>query len=387
MTEETPRTGPEDEVRDEISIVQTESDSDIGGSNSPLRISRIVIPIIIGLAVVGYFIWKKFDPVEFRKISWDTMTAIWLGIGFLVLVGRHLSYSYRLWILSEKAFSFFKCIELIFIWEFSSAISPTNVGGSAVALVVLSREKLSSARTAVIVLYTVVADTFFFVTTLIFWFLVLGPSMLRPHITSLHELDHWGNTFLIGYLIMFLYGSFFAYALFIDPHRPRKTLDWITRGRLFHRFRKGALQTGHEFVAASREIVQKTWRFHLSVIIATVLAWSCRFGLLICVILAFVPNAVFDVITQIQQYARIEAMFVLMAFSPTPGGSGIAEFAVSEYLTDYVTVGIVFIVAFIWRILEYYSYLLIGAVVVPNWVRKIYKRRREEARAKAGLPA
>jgi uncharacterized membrane protein YbhN (UPF0104 family) len=129
-------------------------------------------------------------------------------------------------------------------------------------------------------------------------------------------------------------------------------------------------------VEASREIVRKTWRFHLTVLGTTAIAWSCRFGLLICIILALVPGAVFDVITQANQYARIESMFVIMAFSPTPGGSGVAEYAVSEYLTDYVPVGIVFLVAFIWRLLEYYSYLLIGAVVVPNWVRKIYKRGR-----------
>jgi len=385
MAEDTHR-HPDDASLENITDPE-ELDDDIIGGKSPLRISRVFIPIVIGLLVVGYFIWHKFDPVEFRKISWDTMTAVWLGIGFLVLVGRHLSYSYRLWILSEKSFTFLKCIELIFIWEFSSAISPTNVGGSAVALLVLSRERVSSARTAVIVLYTVVADTFFFIVSLLIWFFVLGASILRPHITSIYELDHWGKTFLIGYAVMFLYGSFFAYALLIDPRRPKMLLDWITRGKLFGRYRKRALKTGNEFVLASREVVHKTLKFHFKAIGATIVAWSCRFGLLICVILAFVPNAVFDIVTQIQQYARIESMFVLMAFSPTPGGSGVAEFAVSEYLTDYVPIGIVFIVAFIWRILEYYSYLLIGAVVVPNWVRKIYMRRREELRVKADLQA
>jgi uncharacterized protein (TIRG00374 family) len=224
----------------------------------------------------------------------------------------------------------------------------------------------------------VVADTFFFITTLILLYVVLGPSMLRPNLDSVYDVDRWGKTFFIGYCIMFIYGSFFAYGLFIDPHRPRMALDWITKGKLFRRFREKALETGHEFVEASRDIVRRTFRFHLHVAFATIVAWSCRFLLLVSIILAFVPGAVFDGTTQLQQFARIESMFVIMEFSPTPGGSGIAEYAVSAFLRDFVPVGIVFIVAFIWRFLEYYSYLLIGVVIVPNWVRKIYKRNRAE---------
>jgi uncharacterized protein (TIRG00374 family) len=343
-----------------------------------LKISRIIFPIVIGLTVVSILAWKNFDPEAYDKVSWGPDTAFWMTVGLAMIVLRHLAYSYRLWILSEEQFSFSKCIELMFIWLFSSSITPTSVGGAAVALVVLTREKLSSARTAVIVLYTVVTDTFFFITTLIFLYLIVGPSMLRPDITSVTELDRWGTTFLIGFGVMFIYGCFFAYGLFIDPHRPRKALEWITRWKLFRRFREQALQTGQEFVEASREVVRKTWQFHVLVAISTIVAWSCRFILLICIVLAFVPGAFFDGMTQLKQFARIESMFVIMEFSPTPGGSGIAEYAVSEYLTDWVPAGIVLIVAFIWRLLEYYSYLAIGAIVVPNWLRKVYRRPKKK---------
>jgi len=143
-----------------------------------------------------------------------------------------------------------------------------------------------------------------------------------------------------------------------------------------------ALETGHEFVEASREIVRKTWQFHMHVTLSTILAWSCRFLLLVCIILAVVPGAVFDGISQLRQFARIEAMFVIMEFSPTPGGSGVAEYGMGAFLKDYIPVGIVFIVAFIWRFLEYYSYLFIGAIVVPNWIRKVYRRSRKEKKSK-----
>lgn len=369
-------------MTDKVGHTETTQDLELERLNKPFRVSRIIIPMLLGLAVVVYLLWKNFDLEVFRSISWGTKTAVWVFIGLIMLVLRHLAYSYRLWIIAEKAFSFTKCIELMFVWLFSSAVTPTSIGGSALALIFLAKEKLSSARTAVIVLYTVVADTFFFIITLLLLFMVLGPSMLRPDLTSVADIDHWGKTFLVGYGVMFLYGSFFAYGLFIEPHGPRKVLDWITRIKIFRKFRENALETGHEFVEASRDVVKRTRKFHLLVVLSTVVAWSCRFLLLVCLIQAFVPNAVFNGFDQLKQFARIEAMFVLMEFSPTPGGSGIAEYAVGEYLSDFVPVGIVFIIAFIWRLLEYYSYLLIGVIIVPNWIRKVYKRSKKEKKPK-----
>ena len=40
------------------------------------------------------------------------------------------------------------------------------------------------------------------------------------------------------------------------------------------------------------------------------------------------------------------------------------------------------IMATIWRAFTYYIYLFIGAIVVPNWINKIIKRNRAEAKIK-----
>ena len=131
-----------------------------------VRISRIVLPILLGLGVVGYLFWRQYDAEDFAKISWTRHTTFWVSISFIFLIIRHAAYATRLRILSDKAFSWKKCIELIFIWEFSSAVSPTSLGGSAVALFVLAQEKLSTAKTTTIVLYSAILDTLFFLTTL-----------------------------------------------------------------------------------------------------------------------------------------------------------------------------------------------------------------------------
>jgi len=147
-----------------------------------IKMSRILLPVFIGIAAVFYLLWRQFDPAEFANINWTGHTYFWIAVAVVFVVTKHLSYAARLRILSEGAFSWRKCIELIFIWEFSSAVSPTAVGGSAVAFFVLAQEKLSTARTATIVLYTVVLDGLFFILSLPLLYVLFGSNMIRPEV-------------------------------------------------------------------------------------------------------------------------------------------------------------------------------------------------------------
>jgi uncharacterized protein (TIRG00374 family) len=57
--------------------------------------------------------------------------------------------------------------------------------------------------------------------------------------------------------------------------------------------------------------------------------------------------------------------------SPTPGGSGLAEYAFGELMAPFGKSAFVILgLAFLWRILSYYSYLIIGAIILPRWLRK-----------------
>ena len=58
----------------------------------------------------------------------------------------------------------------------------------------------------------------------------------------------------------------------------------------------------------------------------------------------------------------------MMLVSPTPGGSGFAEYVFKEFLCNYIPVGAVAL-ALCWRLVSYYPYLLMGIVLLPRWVR------------------
>lgn len=342
-----------------------------------IRMSRIIIPVLLGLVAVAYMLWRQFDPQEFAKIEWTRHTFFWIGVTVLIIVIRHLAYATRLRILSQGAFSWWKCIELIFIWEFSSAVSPTSIGGSAVAFFILSQEKLPTAKTATIVLYTIVLDGAFFILTLPFLYLIFGSNMIRPGIDSFSDVGAWGGYFLFAYALMASYTIVFYYGLFISPRQIKRLLFRLSGIRFLKRFRKKWITLGNEMIIASKELRKKRGPFHLGAFLATATAWSCRFLLIMCLIIAFIKATPLDFWSQFGLYARLETMFVIIAFSPTPGGAGFVEVLFGGFLTDYVSNQTrATVISTIWRLLSYYSYLLAGAIIIPNWIRQRLNERR-----------
>ena len=331
---------------------------------------------MIGFGVVIYLLFREFDPEEFDKIPWSAHTFFWLGASFFFLALRHLAYAYRLRVLSDGKFSWLKCIQLIFIWEFSSAVSPTAIGGSAVALFVLAQEKLSTAKTATIVLYTVVLDTLFFIGLLPILILILGVGVIHPSMSSFANLNHWGVSFLTFYSLMFAYGFLFYYGLFINPVQMKRLLVGFTKISFLKKWRRNAVELGESMIVTSDELKKQNWKYHLHAFGSTSVSWASRFLLLNCLIIALVPEVSMAIMDQLLLYARQMSMFILIAFSPTPGGAGIIEYVFGGFLGDFVPSGISPVINFFWRCLTYYIYLMAGVLIIPAWIQTVIKNRK-----------
>jgi glycosyltransferase 2 family protein len=69
-------------------------------------------------------------------------------------------------------------------------------------------------------------------------------------------------------------------------------------------------------------------------------------------------------------------MWVIMLISPTPGGSGVAEFVFSGFLSDFTPLGFAVVMAILWRLLSYYPYLFIGIIILPQWIKRTFYNRK-----------
>lgn len=357
---------PEEPINQDLDFHKMDESSTLEN----LKLSKIIFPILLGLSVVIYLLSRQLDLNELAKLDNNGHTIFWVMMAVTMYILRHLFYAWRLRIMSDYVFSWRKAIQLIVIWEFSTAVSPTSVGGAGVAFFLLAQEKLSGAKTISVVLYSMVIDTLFIVCALLLLYFTVGPIMIRPGMKVFSDIDGYGITFLTVLAFMCIYGSIFFYGLFINPSAIKRLLLWVSRFSLLKRFKNDLQKTAIDVVISATEIAQKPMSFYLKTFGCTMGAWTVRFFAINCLIIAFVADFDSTFYDHFIIFSRAMAMHTIEAFSPTPGAAGVAEYLFGGFFKDYIPVGIAVLMALIWRLIGYYSYLIAGVIVIPLWFRE-----------------
>jgi uncharacterized protein (TIRG00374 family) len=335
---------------------------------------KIFIPIAIGLAVVLWFILKEINTDVLSQLHFTWRSVFWLFIAWCCMIGRDIGYMIRIRILSEKDLNWFHAFRVIMLWEFTSAISPSTVGGTALAVVFIHKEGISVGRSTSIVLATSLLDELYFVIMFPLLLLLVGGDILFT--TSLQGtgaslLNNLLIVAIVGYVIILAWVLLVAYGLFVDPDKIRKLINYIFRLPVLRRWRPAAEKAGNDIVESSRELKRKPFLFWIKAFTATLLSWTSRYWVLNAILVAF-----FAVSDHFLIFARQLVTWIMMIISPTPGGAGFAEVILGRYITDAIPAdqlyagGIAIAMAIIWRIISYYPYLIIGASIVPGWIQR-----------------
>ncbi|MFT6816014.1 MAG: hypothetical protein ACJAZ3_001931 [Sphingobacteriales bacterium] len=338
---------------------------------------KIIWPILVGLSVAAYLVVKDFDKEAFLAIEWDFYTLFWIGLALTMFFGRAYGYMARIRLLSDKHLSWKKSFDVIMLWEFASSITPSIIGGTAFAFFLLIKEKIGAGRSTAIVLITALLDELFFIILTPITILLVGWTLIFPSMTStdLHLL-FGGNSlialFLIGYFILFAYTLFLVYGLFINPRGLKWILAKVATIGFLKKWKPNLLDAGDELIVASKEFKHKSVGFWLKALGATFITWFCRYMELNLIVLAF-GTTIFS--EQLLIFARQFILWIIMLIPVTPGGSGVAEIMFPIFLKGYLPIGLEEAVGVLWRLIGYYPYLIIGAILLPRWLRRVYSKK------------
>ncbi len=341
------------------------------------RFSRLIIPILIGVAVLGYAIYKvQQENVNIiTDIDWKPQMLLWLAIGVIFMFCRDLGYTWRMRILTEQQLSWRNSLEITLLWEFASAMTPSVVGGSALAIFMLVKEKISAGKSTAIVFITIFLDELFYILILPILLLVVRYSDIFAPISG--QTSNIGTglavAFWIAYGVLIAYTSFLAFALFIKPEGTAGVIKRVFRWKWLKRWQTEAEQLADDLQTASKEYRNKPFQFWLQGFAATFLAWLGRYLVLNCVLAMFTGLTLLE---HLEAFARQVVMFQVMLVSPTPGGSGFAEGAFRPLMQEFSPEGMVLILAVLWRLITYYPYLLVGIPLLPRWLRRIYGKKK-----------
>lgn len=330
-----------------------------------LKASYIWIPVLIGLTVVGFLFYREVDPSLFVHFRFTPSTVFYILLAFLLMFGRDLGLMWRYRKVSDNRLTWRQAFRVNMLCEFTSAVTPSAVGGSSLIVLFLNREGIEAGRSTTLMITCLFLDELFFVISCLLVLLLFsfedlfGNSALLTRGVSI--------LFYIVYGVITLWTIFLYLALFKRPEWVRSFLNRLFSVKLLRRWQQPVARMADDLVHSSHDIAHRPFRFWGSAFGATVFSWTSRYLVINALLLAFSPAG-----DHLLAFARQFVLWQLMAVSPTPGGSGVAEYMFTHYYRDFFpVVGIALVAAFIWRIITYYLYLAIGAFIVPGWIRRM----------------
>ena len=300
------------------------------------------------------------------QINWSSSTLLWLFIALLCMVGRDFFYMWRIRLLTTGQLNWKKSFSVIMLWEFASALSPGGVGGAAVAMFILNREKIALGRSTAIVIITTMMDNLFYVMMIPITFLFINHVDLFPtHYSGSGAIQ---VVFWSGYSIIAAAAVLLFLAIFVWPHLSKSMLKTLFSIPFLTRWKDSAVKTGEDIVITSAEMRKESYLNWVKVYLVTCGSWISRYLVINAILQAFLNLSLYD---HALILGKQFVLWLFMLISPTPGASGIAEYAFGELLVSFSGSALLLAgMAVIWRLISYFPYLFIGAWILPRFLNK-----------------
>ena len=139
-------------------------------------ILKIILPVLIGLGVVVWLFYKEFNVEALAQISFTPYAWFCLFLALVAVFMRDFGMAWRFRILTDHDLRWSRAANVTMLCEFTSAITPTSVGGSALSMIFLNREGINIGRATTLTMTTLFLDELFFVISIPIVFLIVPYS-------------------------------------------------------------------------------------------------------------------------------------------------------------------------------------------------------------------
>lgn len=327
---------------------------------------KIVVPVVIGLAVVVWLFVRDFSIGSFSPIHFGWRAAVGVLAALVFVAGRDFGLTWRFHTIAWPDLSWRRSLRVDLMCAFTSAITPSAVGGSALAIFYLNTEGVKAGRAATLTLTTLFLDEMFFVVFCPILVLGLPNELLFGEVGSSLFLHGVKAVFWTVYAGIVAYTALLFTGIIWRPQLVRKLIIKCFSIKGLRRWKSAATTLAGNMQATSEIIKHNSLRWWANVFAATTLSWFSRYLIVNALFWGFVPDS-----SAILAFARQFVVWVLLMVSPTPGSSGISEWLFTEYYGDLIgNLDLALVLAMIWRVITYYVYLVIGICIAPTYFKK-----------------
>lgn len=320
----------------------------------------------IGLMVIAIMMVREFNIDSLQKLQLTPRFLGGVGLAVVLFALQNVMLTFRFHHLVRQKISLLQCFRINVLCEFTSAVTPSAVGGSGLAFIYLNREGIKMGRSIFAMFAALLADEAFLgISSLLLYLSV--PS----HLLFSFGGESWAKgsiqlVFLSSTLIVMVWTLILYILLLLRPNSFGWVLKCCCKISFLRRFLPKAEKFSHEMAMASREARQEGKGFWFQLMGYTSLAWFFRFGIVVAILMAFHASG-----NMLLAWSRQWVMWMISILSPTPGGSGVAELMFRLYYSDFLSdASLAILAAMLWRLIFYYPFLVMGTLVLPKWMER-----------------
>ena len=304
---------------------------------------RFFILILLVLVISGTVIYTTVDIHTLKNLdrfkSWSIALALFAVSLGLFFDGSRLMHLVKI---SGEKITLYQAVQVIFGNYFLALLTPGATGGAVAQLMFLRHAGVPTGKAAVLVIVRTILSIFFLILCMPFIF--MHDSGIVPGISNDTLMAITITAFVV--IVIMVVGARRGY---LDYLVIRLTRNMKRQRRIkvfaFYRDTKSAIA----LLAASPKSM-------LMVFVESGLNLLCIYAIVPCLLLGLG-------VTDADWYSVMGRMIflnMLLYFTPTPGGSGIAEGGFVLLFSDTVPAGTVGIVAVCWRLIAEYIPFLVG---------------------------
>lgn len=193
----------------------------------------ILLPVLIGLSVVGWLFYREFNPELFSGIrfSWRLVGGLLLAV--LFMFGRDGGLMWRFRFITDRELTWRQAFRVNMLCEFTSAVTPSAVGGSSLIVLFLNKEGINAGRSTALTISCLFLDELFLVLACPFALLLFSFDDLFGNVAILSSGIE--VLFFLVYGVVTIWTFLLYLALFRRPEWVKRLLLTIFRLPLLRR--------------------------------------------------------------------------------------------------------------------------------------------------------
>ncbi len=324
---------------------------------------KLLLPVFLGLGVIIWLFVNEFKHETIIPFHLGIREVFFLLLAFALMLVRDGGMIWRFRIMSGNQLSWRSAFNVHILSEFTSAITPSAIGGSSLVMLFLKKEGILLGKGVTITMINLFFDELIFV---IFCPIILlfvpfseifnSSSVLTSTISTLFWSVYAGYVFWTAFLFI---------GLFVRPTMISSLISLIFKLKFLKKWEHKTDNFTSNLLTSSIEISKRKLKFWLEIFGLTILTWTARFMVVNMLFLAFMSK-----IDHLVVFGRQIILWMVIHLTPTPGGSGFYEYMFNNYFSDILPQAYqLLIIIAVWRILTYYNYLIAGTLIVFKWLK------------------